>query len=132
MAALLAGIIGLGIWPPVGPAGQRSAAKAGTPASLLGRQAHVDPEDFPMTARLMLGLTGSGPISLSRHLAAHGSLPEQGPELIAEVEQAGLRGRGGAGFPAAIKLATVAAGARPVLVVNGTEGEPMSAKDGRS
>ena len=82
-----------------------------------------------MTARLMLGLTGSGPISLSRHLATHGSLPEQGPELIAEVEQAGLRGRGGAGFPAAIKLATVAAGARPVLVVNGTEGEPMSAKD---
>jgi NADH:ubiquinone oxidoreductase subunit F (NADH-binding) len=82
-----------------------------------------------MTDRLLAGLTGSGPIPLGRHLRVHGALPDQGPELIGEVERAGLLGRGGAGFPAAIKLATVAAGARPIVVVNGTEGEPMSAKD---
>ena len=82
-----------------------------------------------MTDRLLAGLTRRGPIPLERHLTVHGALPEQGPEFIAEVERAGLRGRGGAGFPAAIKLAAVAEGARPIVVVNGTEGEPMSAKD---
>lgn len=46
-----------------------------------------------------------------------------------------LRGRGGAGFPFATKLAAVAGqarrrpGANPVVVVNGAEGEPASAKD---
>jgi NADH:ubiquinone oxidoreductase subunit F (NADH-binding) len=45
------------------------------------------------------------------------------------VDQAGLTGRGGAGFPAARKLAAVAAGDAPVVVANGTEAEPASAKD---
>ena len=49
--------------------------------------------------------------------------------LIAEVDRAGLTGRGGAGFPAARKLAAVAAGRGPVVIGNGTEGEPASAKD---
>ncbi|QEC50378.1 hypothetical protein FSW04_24190 [Baekduia soli] len=82
-----------------------------------------------MTDRLLLGLTPKGPVPLDRHLATHGPLPDTGHGLIAEVTAAGLRGRGGAGFPAAVKLAAVAEGSRPVVVVNGTEGEPMSAKD---
>ena len=49
--------------------------------------------------------------------------------LIREVERAGLTGRGGAHFPTARKLAAVAAGPGPVVVANGTEGEPASAKD---
>jgi NADH:ubiquinone oxidoreductase subunit F (NADH-binding) len=50
--------------------------------------------------------------------------------LVAEIEQAGLTGRGGAAFPTARKLAAVAsAPGSPIVVVNGTEGEPASAKD---
>jgi NADH:ubiquinone oxidoreductase subunit F (NADH-binding) len=50
-------------------------------------------------------------------------------ELIGEVELAGLTGRGGAGFPTARKLAAVAARRNAVVIANGTEGEPASAKD---
>jgi NADH:ubiquinone oxidoreductase subunit F (NADH-binding) len=71
-------------------------------------------------------------------------------ELIEAVERSGLRGRGGADFPTARKLRAVAAGRlegrpdergrmpsgrqararrRKVLVVNGSETEPASAKD---
>lgn len=53
-----------------------------------------------------------------------------GPDLIEAVDRAGLRGRGGAAFPLARKLAAVAAqpGQHTVLV-NGEEGEPASVKD---
>jgi NADH:ubiquinone oxidoreductase subunit F (NADH-binding) len=76
------------------------------------------------------------PASLAEHLAAHGPLPAWGgsrhwrEQLVAEVELAGLAGRGGAGFPTARKLAAVLSSAkRAVVVANGTEGEPISAKD---
>ena len=53
-----------------------------------------------------------------------------GEALIAEVERAGLRGRGGGAFPTGRKLRAVrAAGRAPVVVANGTEGEFASAKD---
>ncbi len=86
----------------------------------------------------------AGPVSLAAHLARYGPPPSFGPgrsgqrarqALIAEVGRAGLTGRGGAGFPTARKLAAVARqgalpGARaPVVIANGTEGEPASAKD---
>ncbi len=47
------------------------------------------------------------------------------PDLIAEVIQSGLRGRGGAGFPAGIKWQTVAAapGTRKYIVCNADEGD---------
>jgi len=50
--------------------------------------------------------------------------------LIDEIERSGLRGRGGAAFPVARKMRAVAARRGPRVVVgNGTEGEPASAKD---
>lgn len=59
-----------------------------------------------------------------------GPLPRPGPELIDTVITAGLRGRGGAAFPTGVKMAAVAAGSGPrVVVANGTEGEPLSHKD---
>jgi NADH:ubiquinone oxidoreductase subunit F (NADH-binding) len=73
---------------------------------------------------------------LAAHRRRHGSLPVLDVAGLADlVEVAGLRGRGGAGFPTAVKLRAVAArGVRarrrvPVVVANGCEGEPASRKD---
>ena len=81
--------------------------------------------------RILTEGTGTGKYrDLDVHLAEHGPVPSTpGPALIALVEQSGLTGRGGAGFPAARKLSAVAAGSAPVVVANGAEGEPASSKD---
>lgn len=52
-------------------------------------------------------------------------------ETIAEIEAAGLRGRGGAGFPTATKWRSVADGGLGTryAVCNGAEGEPGTYKD---
>lgn len=56
-----------------------------------------------------------------------------GEQIIEIVSAAGLRGRGGGGFPAAVKLTTVAASRSPEVatttVVNAAEGEPGTFKD---
>src|SRR5689334_9323370 len=54
--------------------------------------------------------------------------------VLAAIDTAGLRGRGGAGFPTATKWTTVRANTTgaadaPTVVVNGAEGEPGSFKD---
>ncbi len=54
------------------------------------------------------------------------------PESVVEaVKESGLRGRGGAGFPAGVKWEAVAASDHPqrFIVANGAEGEPGSYKD---
>jgi len=55
-------------------------------------------------------------------------------DLLDDVERSGLLGRGGAGFPLAVKLRSVRdngirANVGTVLVANGEEGEPASIKD---
>jgi NADH:ubiquinone oxidoreductase subunit F (NADH-binding) len=78
---------------------------------------------------------GPGPVGLAGHTDRYGPVPSglgrrEREALIAEVDRAGLTGRGGAGFPTARKLAAVAAGRAPVVVANGTEGEPASVRTG--
>ncbi len=86
-----------------------------------------------------------GPLTLAEHLARYGPVPfsdtaELGDSiLISEAEQAGLTGRGGAGFPAGRKMRAVAQAGRragplrsqvgTVVIANGAESEPASAKD---
>ena len=85
----------------------------------------------PGLARL-LPESGTVPVDLRAHLAAHGPLRPAGGRdgLLREVAAAGLTGRGGAAFPAARKLAAAAqARPAPVVVGNGAEGEPASSKD---
>lgn len=89
----------------------------------------------PGPARLLAGLPARGQWrSLARHRAQYGQLPAPGTRpngrLMEVIERSGLTGRGGGGFPTARKLRAVAAGrGERVVVVNATEGEPLSAKD---
>ncbi|HEY7676382.1 MAG TPA: NADH-ubiquinone oxidoreductase-F iron-sulfur binding region domain-containing protein [Candidatus Methylomirabilis sp.] len=70
-------------------------------------------------------VAGGGGRALARALA---TLRE---EVIAQIKASGLRGRGGAGFPAGVKWETVAQDPCPTkyLVCNGAEGEPGTFKD---
>ena len=84
----------------------------------------LDPEPVPSLAAYLQRGGGNG-------LAAARAL---GPAAtIDEVTAAGIRGRGGAGFPTGVKWRTVTANASEVVcstvVVNAAEGEPGSFKD---
>ncbi len=67
----------------------------------------------------------------AEHLARIGALPATGAAVIEVLERSGLRGRGGAGFPAGTKWRAVAGNSRgdAVVLANGAEGEPLSRKD---
>jgi NADH:ubiquinone oxidoreductase subunit F (NADH-binding) len=88
--------------------------------------------------RLLSEIPPQGPMSFPEHLALHGEAPlassrrerREAVALIDQIEHAGLLGRGGAAFPTAAKMRAVArASGRPIVVVNGAEGEPASLKD---
>ena len=72
-----------------------------------------------------------GPESLAEHSARLGPLPTSGDEAIRAIEASGLLGRGGAGFPVGRKWRSVAerGDGQAVVLANGAEGEPLSAKD---
>jgi NADH-quinone oxidoreductase subunit F len=77
--------------------------------------------------------------SLDEYVAAGGgeavatARARGGEWVLSELERGGLRGRGGAGFPAARKWRSVIAGGAAVgdryVVANGAEGEPGTFKD---
>ncbi|UUY51348.1 Fe-S-binding domain-containing protein [Streptomyces yangpuensis] len=88
----------------------------------------------------VLGTAPDSAESADAYRTAGGYAGSTGPgELLAHLAASGLRGRGGAGFPAAVKLRSVrdrgnhgehgGHGLRPVVVANGEEGEPGSVKD---
>jgi NADH:ubiquinone oxidoreductase subunit F (NADH-binding) len=87
-----------------------------------------------MTAPVMTAspLLDAAAPRLDDHLRRCGPIPWRGAPgpLLDDLHAAGLTGRGGAGFPVARKLAAVLrAGPGGVVVGNGAEGEPASAKD---
>ncbi|GAA1079083.1 NADH-ubiquinone oxidoreductase-F iron-sulfur binding region domain-containing protein [Kitasatospora arboriphila] len=96
---------------------------SGAPIAWLGRPV------------LFAGLEHSEQLDYREHLVVHGRLSPMKAEDLADLaENVDLRGRGGAGFPFARKLRAVVKSAarrrtRPVVVVNGTEGEPSCLKD---
>ncbi|GAB2723645.1 NADH-quinone oxidoreductase subunit NuoF family protein [Kitasatospora kifunensis] len=86
-------------------------------------------------ARLIAGLDRFQRLDLAAHTRVHPPLPRPTRDNLLDLaERVDLRGRGGAGFPFARKARSALAaadrsGTRPVIVVNGAEGEPPSAKD---
>ena len=86
--------------------------------------------------RLLADVGHGRALGLAEHEREYGTLWLRGrsgqrrPErLIDMVEAAGLTGRGGAGFPTGRKMRSVAGRGEAVVVANGAEGEPASAKD---
>lgn len=85
-----------------------------------------------LTARLLR--TTGGRETLAQYRDSGGYRPLSDPQvLLADIDAAGVLGRGGAAFPMAVKLTTVRRaalrGQDTVLVANGEEGEPASVKD---
>jgi NADH:ubiquinone oxidoreductase subunit F (NADH-binding) len=79
-------------------------------------------------------LMGPSPASqheLQVHLTTHGGVPAMHAQAVVQLAvDSGLTGHGGAGFPLYRKLeAVIAARGRAIVVANGAEGEPASAKD---
>jgi len=111
---------------------------ATTVTEMLPSPSQAAPASLP---RLLAGISPEGAVRLHDHLALHGPSPlvsrrgrrpgrDHATALIDELDRAGLAGRGGGGFPTARKLRAVAgARGRPIVVVNGAEGEPASLKD---
>ncbi|MFI7586525.1 NADH-ubiquinone oxidoreductase-F iron-sulfur binding region domain-containing protein [Spongisporangium articulatum] len=89
-------------------------------------------QDFAVPHVRVRMLAAPGP-DLAAHLGAHGPLPSlHAEEVLGAAEREHLRGRGGAGFPTATKLRAVASNStlgRPLVIGNGSEGEPASLKD---
>jgi NADH:ubiquinone oxidoreductase subunit F (NADH-binding) len=94
------------------------------------RVARSGPAGLP---RILTTLRDDGrPEVLRSHVRRYGTAEgaAHGSELLAEVDAAGLTGRGGGGFSTAQKLrAVLGDGRRAVVVVNGAESEPASGKD---
>ena len=106
-------------------------------APAVGVAGHPGPIVPPAGLPRLLAALGPdpSPVDLSGHLGRWGLPPlrsgHRAAELTKELERAGLRGRGGAWFPTAVKWRAVSARRlrRAVVVVNGAEAEPASAKD---
>lgn len=82
--------------------------------------------------RLLSGPPASrGHERLGDHLKRIGARPRGSSQFLTTLQRSGLRGRGGAWFPTWRKWSAVAekSSGHSVVVINGSEGEPLSAKD---
>lgn len=94
----------------------------------------TDPAGLPVgsigTPRLFAGVVDDSVVGLAEHRRLHlRHGPVNRDRLTADVRAVGLLGRGGAGFPVARKLEALPADGAEVVIVNGSEGEPLSHKD---
>jgi len=92
--------------------------------------------DDRQTKRLLEGIGQIDPLNIDSYIGRGGygalkkSLAMKPEQIIAAVKDSGLRGRGGAGFPAGLKWSFVAKGAMQKYVIcNADEGEPGTFKD---
>ena len=97
-------------------------------ADFLGRQKHIATENHG----------DIDPIDIDEYMANDGfsalqkCIREMGPEeIIAEIKRSGLRGRGGAGYPTALKWSAVRnqQSGRKFILCNGDEGDPGAFMD---
>ena len=82
--------------------------------------------------RLLAGPSvSSGAERIAEHVRRLGPRPRGGAQVLDAIRTGGLRGRGGAWFPTWKKWTAVRdrSDGRAVVVVNASEGEPLSAKD---
>lgn len=80
--------------------------------------------------RVLAGLETRDRLDLAAHQAIHGAAAKlTRSELEQACDQVALLGRGGAGFPVAVKLRSMPPRGRSAVIVNGSESEPASAKD---
>lgn len=113
---------------PVAAVGHRQffSADAEAMARLIAQDAHLAPTPMP-TFRSLDAYLASGGYRYLREGLRGARKPE---DLLNEIDTAGLRGMGGAGFPAARKWRAVAQNPKPrYVVVNADEGEPGTFKD---
>lgn len=104
--------------------------------TVSGAAATTPPEQsLPPAGAAFRLILRDGALSLAEHIDAYGRMPRQDGRLIAELDRAGLTGRGGAAFPTGRKLRAVAQArtrrgpSAAVIVANGAESEPASSKD---
>jgi len=117
-------------------------AQRGLPEALTGDALHLGVTEalpyFAKQRRITFARVGlTDPLSLDDY-AAHGgwagldkALATAPAAVVGEVIESGLRGRGGAAFPAGVKWKTVAAaaGARKAVVCNADEGDSGTFSD---
>lgn len=95
-----------------------------------GTRLRSDTSVYPgIEPRLLVDVNNDEDAALYRARGGYLPLADE-TAFLAAVSAAGVRGRGGATFPAAVKLSTVrGATGGSVVVANGEEGEPSSVKD---
>jgi NADH:ubiquinone oxidoreductase subunit F (NADH-binding) len=96
---------------------------------LFDRNMQADAEVVARGA--LIGPAPAAQRELRAHLAAYGPVPSLNAHAVVQLAtDSGLTGHGGAGFPLYRKLeAVLEARGRAIVVANGAEGEPASAKD---
>jgi [NiFe] hydrogenase diaphorase moiety large subunit len=106
---------------------------ADIPALVAALRSGADPAQLPQ-AEIELNLRKTGPVifaPLERGAAIRKAVNLSPDEVINTINKARLRGRGGAGFPTAMKwnFCRKARGNTHYLICNGDEGEPGTFKD---